>query len=194
MCGRRSSCELEVISRRLPHVHRKKEADSQPRPSLRPARRVSIHVGEPLRPAQLRVFLDDPMVAWASSADPCSAGAFSWDAVLERGRSVSWTERGLQQAGESTGSVLGGRRSAADLAVPPAEFFKRGEWAGSFSEYDAEGLPTTRHPGRQPRRRCHRRRTVPPPATPAACGTPASGSARPRRRRRRRSASSGASE
>lgn len=120
----------------------------------------------PLRPAQLRVFLDQQLISWALQ-QPCQLSSqrrgeetdtpFSWGAALERGRSVSWTARGLQlsvAAGAtnsrsegggiaSTGTVLGGRYSTADLAVPPHEFFRQGEWEGLFSDYDVDGVPTT---------------------------------------------------
>ncbi len=120
----------------------------------------------PLRPAQLRVFLDQQLIAWAlqqpSQLSSQRRGeqtdaSFSWEAALERGRSVSWTARGLQSTAvgdatnsrskgggiASTGTVLGGRYSTADLAVPPHELFRQGEWEGQFSDYDLDGVPTT---------------------------------------------------
>eukprot|EP01043_Picozoa_sp_COSAG02_P012027 COSAG02_NODE_455_length_21984_cov_4.049760_13_plen_604_part_00 len=120
----------------------------------------------PLRPAQLRVFLDQQLISWAlqqpSQLSSQRRGkqmdaSFSWETALERGRSVNWTARGLQpsavgdatnsrsQGGgiASTGTVLGGRYSTADLAVPPHEFFRQGEWEGLFSDYNLDGVPTT---------------------------------------------------
>ena len=109
----------------------------------------------PLRPAQLRLFLDQQLISWAlqprgdrpqQQQDAQETDAlFSWEAALERGRSVSWTARGLIDCATSSsgaGTVLGGRHSAADLAVPPQELFQHGEWEGQFSQYDTDGLPT----------------------------------------------------
>ena len=95
----------------------------------------------PRIPRQLRVFLDEPLVEWVAGGSGSGSGSgsgFSWSAALERGSSVSWTEKGLSDAPKQAGQASTPQRQL----LPPTELFRTGrEFAGMYSEWDERGLP-----------------------------------------------------
>ena len=93
----------------------------------------------PRIPRQLRVFLDEPLVEWVAGGSGSGSGSgFSWSAALERGSSVSWTDKGLSDANEQAGQA----DASQQQLLPPTELFRTGrEFAGMYSEWDERGLP-----------------------------------------------------